>query len=385
MTTLRAFVGIVRNDLLRWLRSPSALTAAILPPMGLALVLYLLSLSVGRQPVALVVQTHNAQARVLAGGFASDTDAYIVHRVDMRQARAELADQLVAAIIRIPPGFSLRDGEQVDLTLNNIDTDFSDDIRRSVTRTVGLFDLNGGHLTDLDADDNVDGHPTVYPVYLTFHQLRKTNVPFARYELVSVLILIVINVGVLGAALLGAQDVESGTARMLLLAPVGSFTIAFGKVVAAILAAWLLLIPVVILGAATGYLTPEAGHWPWLLAVLASTTLFSCGLGLLLGALLRGTRLTALLTLNVATVLFFLGGGFTTIAFLPPWLEHLSRVVPTRYAIQALRQTLFYPSLEGVTKALEILVVSGVCLSLVGSVALVAVIRNAGGSRFARA
>jgi len=372
LSRARPAVAIVRNDVLRWISSPSALGAAILPPVGLAVLLYLLSISVGRQPVALVVQSHSHAAAVLARGFKADTDAYILHRLSMAQAQAELSDQLVAAIIKIPNGFTLATTHgHIDLILNNIDTDFSDDIRRSVTRTLALFDLTRGTMTDLDADDNTDGHPTVYPVYLNFHLLRKTNVPFVQYQLVSVLILIVINVGLLGSALLCAQDIESGSALLLVLSPASSVAIAAGKVIAGVIATWVLLIPVLILGALAGIISPPTAHWPWLLAVLFFTSLFAGGLGLLVGSALRGTRLVAMLSLNAATILFFLGGGFTTIAFLPPWVEHISRVVPTRYAIQAVGQTLFYPDLIGVTQALWILLASAIAAAALGSLAFI--------------
>jgi ABC-2 type transport system permease protein len=51
--------------------------------------------------------------------------------------------------------------------------------------------------------------------------------------------------------------------------------------------------------------------------------------------------------LNASAYLFFLGGGFTTVAFLPHWLQVASRFVPTSYAIEGLRQALFYPDLAG--------------------------------------
>lgn len=39
----------------------------------------------------------------------------------------------------------------------------------------------------------------------------------------------------------------------------------------------------------------------------------------------------------ICTYLFFLGGGFTTIQFLPTWLRRTTTLVPTRYAIDGLR------------------------------------------------
>src|SRR5207237_4460138 len=92
---------------------------------------------------------------------------------------------------------------------------------------------------------------------------------------------------------------------------------------------------------------PSASHAVALIALLIAVTLMTVGLGTLLGVALRDTRLVTITGLNVSAYLFFLGGGFTTVAFLPHWLQIASRLVPNSYAIEGLRQALFYPTLTG--------------------------------------
>jgi ABC-type multidrug transport system permease subunit len=53
--------------------------------------------------------------------------------------------------------------------------------------------------------------------------------------------------------------------------------------------------------------------------------------------------------------IFFLGGGFTTVAFLPEWIQTVSLFVPTSYAIKRLRQALFYPDLIGFERDFAVL------------------------------
>jgi len=84
-----------------------------------------------------------------------------------------------------------------------------------------------------------------------------------------------------------------------------------------------------------------------LVALLGAVTLATVGFGTVLGVALRDTRLVTMTALNASAYLFFLGGGFTTVAFLPHWLQVASRFVPTSYAIEGLRQALFYPDLAG--------------------------------------
>ena len=113
------------------------------------------------------------------------------------------------------------------------------------------------------------------------------------------------------------------------------------------LACVLVLIPAVLVCVWTGIMSPPPGHWPAVIALFACTAACASGLGAALGVLMRGSGNIALGSSVLATYLFFLGGGFTTIAFLPDWLRAVSAFDPMRYAIDGLRQSLFYPDLTG--------------------------------------
>jgi len=74
----------------------------------------------------------------------------------------------------------------------------------------------------------------------------------------------------------------------------------------------------------------------------------SAGIGGLLGAAVRQSSTVTVVAITVSSYLFFLGGGLTTVAFLPSWLQIASHALPTSYAIAAIRQALFYSDLRGV-------------------------------------
>jgi ABC-type multidrug transport system permease subunit len=77
-----------------------------------------------------------------------------------------------------------------------------------------------------------------------------------------------------------------------------------------------------------------------------------------------------MLCLNLSAYLFFLGGGFATVAFLPDWLRTAAAFVPTSYAISALRQVLFYPDLADVGRDLGVLATTAFVSLALGTVAL---------------
>lgn len=368
-STVRAVAG---NDLAAWLRSPWLIAAALAPPLGMAVFIWVLTLAVGRQPVALVVEGNGPQTRRIVELFRDDTEAYVLKEMDAARARQALAAQQVAAVITIPADFDaalLRGQAVVQLDLNNIDLDFADDIRRTVTRTVGSFEAP---ILGLDAGDPFAQFAGPDPYLVTFqeHLLRETTVGFARYEVIPVLILVALTVGMLGTALLCAREFEGRTAKLLLLAPAGRGALIAGKMLGGALAAAAVGAPIVALGAWRGFIAPPPGHWPPLLALLAATIAMAAGLGMLLGTALRRSSLVTMVGLNAAIVLFFLGGGFTTIAFLPGWLQALSRIVPTSYAIAGLRQTLFYPDLLGIGEDLAVLTIAALAAMVLGMAVL---------------
>src|SRR5580704_16968447 len=135
--------GVARNDLAVWMRSPAAIAAALLPALGMGLLVAVLTNSVGQQPVALVVQGQGRLAQRMAKIINGDGDAYLLERMSAADGERALGDQRVAAIIVIPENFdqALSTGNAaVDVYLNNVNIDLADDIRRSVTRSVAEFD-----------------------------------------------------------------------------------------------------------------------------------------------------------------------------------------------------------------------------------------------------
>ena len=95
----------------------------------------------------------------------SDTEGYDLTITNAATANSMLQDEKVAAVITIPSTFDAQVANgtgKVLLTINNVDFDFSDDIRRSVDRSVVEFDAQG-----LVSDELINSSlPNVYHVNL---------------------------------------------------------------------------------------------------------------------------------------------------------------------------------------------------------------------------
>jgi len=395
---MRALWGMARNDLAVWLRSPAAIAAALLPALGMGVLVAVLTNSVGQQPVALVMKGQGPAGTRISKIFKGDADAYLLKETTSAEAERALGQERVAAIIVVPENFDhavARSSAVVDLYLNNIDIDLADDIRRSVARTAAEFDAPQlGLLGELHGPSEGTLMPNPYRVAVAEHDLRDTNVSFLQYQVIPIVILIVISIGLLGTSLLTARDFERGTAKMLVLGPVNTSFLVMGRLLGGALITIALVTPLVALGFVTHHIpycaeesgaplwvtilmsgpcgwilpVPSASHALALVALMLAVTLMTVGLGTLLGVALRDTRLVTMTGLNASAYLFFLGGGFTTVAFLPHWLQIASRFVPTSYAIEGLRQALFYPDLTGFKT--DMIVLTG---SAIGSVVLASV------------
>jgi ABC-type transport system involved in multi-copper enzyme maturation permease subunit len=343
---------MARLDLAVWRRSPWAIAAALIPPLGMLFLVKVLTIAVAAQPIALVVEDLKPQSSLFAEFIRDDTESYILHTSpSLKHASDELAQQRVVAVIDIPKGFDeamARGRAEVPYTLNNVDIDISDDIRRSIDTSVAEFDA-----PQLGSSVPASpGHPAVivpnpYRVDIAETDLRHTDTPFDTYQVLPVLLLLVLTLGVLGGALLGSRDHERRTMTFLRQTPLSRSAFVAGRLLGTLSAMAVFVVPVTVYLTWNGTLNPPKGHWPAFLGILAMTAVLAASLGVLLGSVLRRAAIVSLAGVTVATYLFFLGGGFTTIAFLPEWLRNLSKAIPTRYAIDGMRQSLFYPTYTG--------------------------------------
>jgi ABC-2 type transport system permease protein len=361
-----SLLAIALHDLKRWRKMPLTAICALIPPIAMTLVLITLSLAVTQQPVALVVEGTGPASMQMAQIIKSDTDAYSLTVTNATTANKMLEDEQVAAVITIPSTFDeeVANGTgKVLLTINNVDFDFSDDIRRSVDRSVVGFDDPA-----LVSDESVNASQlNVYHVDLDAQNLRATTVDWETYQLVPTFVLLILNVGLVGTALLCSLDRESKTAHMLVLSPQRSWVLISGRILGGVLACVVIVLPAVLVAVLVGFISPPIGQLPALFGIFLGTALCASGIGAIIGTCVKGSRYVAFLSSMTAIYLFLLGGGFTVIELVPHWLQNLSAFIPTRYSVDALRQALFYPNPAGLPFSLLVLAIYAVICVGVGA------------------
>jgi ABC-2 type transport system permease protein len=362
---MRTVWRIARHDVMRWLRSPALIAATLIPAAGMALMVLALTYAVGRQPVALVVQSHG-EASSKIEELISTSDGFFLVKRSPEAAGNDLKAQKVAAVITIPQGFDAgvaTGTAKVDVLINNVDLDFADDIRRSVSEAVVAYNVDAGKSLNAEEAAEHAGAPTDVPpidrnailgshslqnpygVSVDEFDLRHPDTSFLAYQLIPVLALLALTGGTLVTALALTGERELGTLRLIQVSPARGVTVALGHLVGGAAGAVALLSAVVIPAALFGVLDPPAGRWPMVGGLLLLTSLAATALGVVIGVVCRRTTTAVLLGVNALSASFLLGGGFTTVAFLPEVVQQAAHLTPTYYSVNALREAFFYERL----------------------------------------
>lgn len=346
---------IFRKDFIVWLRNPRGIALSTLPVFSILVIQVLAAAAVGRNPVALVTLDHRPKGNQMHQIFYQ-ADVFDITDASPQQAQALLKNLEVVAVITIPANFTQRvnahENSPVDVTVNNLNLDFTDDVRRSVPDAITQF---------------YEAQGSASPIKLAIHEqdLRRHDVPlFAWNILPTVALLLMVN-GLVNNGNSVAREWETRTIKELLLSPVPRPLIIIGKALAGFVTSLFLALLVLLLGATLGWTQPTSGiYWLTTVLTLALIALMGTGLGVTLGATLRRVQVVTPIAVLVAFYLYFLAGGIGILAFQPIWLQNVAAYVPLTYGIHALQMAVFYSSSELFGR--DVLVLSLSALAAIG-------------------
>ena len=131
----RSLWALYRKDLVVWWGNRATIGASILPVVGFLIIQSIGVAAVGRNPVALVTLDSGPAGQQMRQ-ILYNADVFRLTDATPEQAQGLLHDLKVAAIITIPADFSQRvqaqDPAPVAVVINNLNLDFTNDIRRAV-------------------------------------------------------------------------------------------------------------------------------------------------------------------------------------------------------------------------------------------------------------
>jgi ABC-2 type transport system permease protein len=328
---VRSIWIICRHTISVWVRNRSLIVASLVPPIAFLVAGFFAAAAVSHSPVALVTQDPGPQGQLMAQ-IIHQSDVFRIVDASPEQAQKLFKDIRVAAIVTIPSDFtekiSKNNTTAVDFEINNLNLDFTNDIRRSIPTAITEF-------------YKAQGPGSPIKVTMQEQDLRHYDIELFQYQVVPILLLMILITGLVNTTVSTAREYESRTIKEVLLAPVSDRDIALGKILAGFLIGFCSGLLEVGICWFFGWLDLSAWQYlPTALLVIALTSLMAAHA----------------VSTNTALPLFFLAGGVGVLAFEPHWLQDIAAFVPLTYANHALQMAMFYSSTDQLGRDLSVLV-----------------------------
>ena len=326
---LRVIWACMKKDILSALAERTGTIAAVFIPVNFMVLLSLFALSGGQAPTAVVMHDTGPYAQQFYDAMAH------AHSFRLQTANTQEAENLIqggriVAVVTIPADFDTRlqhkQPVQVDVQVNNLNTDFTNDIRRAVPLSITTF--------------YGKAFPHLVTVTTREHDLHAQDTDYIPYLMVSVLVLGLMMGGLLQSGLPAAAEWETATIKELLLSPANRWAISVGKMLGALVMS---LTSVVVLLAVLIFLV---GVWPvnWgeVIGFTLLTLIIFIAWGTLLGTLLKQRPAFIALASGSSVSLFFISGPLGPLSFFNNQVTPvLAKSFPMYYAV-VLQQHAFH-------------------------------------------
>jgi ABC-2 type transport system permease protein len=315
------FTAALGVQLRAFRRTPVTTLLVLALPLNLLLLLSLFALTGYHAPTGLVLGEDTPLARAYVEALRDTHNSFDLRPMSLPAAQHRLQQGRLVAIIEIPPGFDagVRAGRTtpVNLTVDNVNLDLTEDVRRAVPAAAAIFASRAGFPeVRLSARlRNVLPHDTGYVAYLGVS---------------AVALAACIAGGVLGGTVT-AREWEVGAARLLAVAPRGPASVLAGRLAAAAIvgfAASLVTALVVWFGYGVTPLHPFE-----VLGALAVTVAAATAIGGVIGAKVRRVMPIAPLLVGGLLPFYLDSGALEPQRFDGPWLFAAAHLSPTYYGV----------------------------------------------------
>src|SRR5216684_5808883 len=211
---LRVIWACARKEIKSALTERLSTVLGIFLPVNFLVLLSLFALSGGLAPTAVVMADSGPLAQQFYNAMAH-AHSFRLQPAGAQQAQALLQAGQIVAVVTIPADFDakLQAGQpvQLDVQINNLNTDFTNDIRRAVPLSISSF--------------YAQAFPRVVNVTAAEHDLWPQDTDYIPYLTVSILVVALMVGGLLQAGTAAAREWENATIKELLLSPASRWAI----------------------------------------------------------------------------------------------------------------------------------------------------------------
>ena len=319
--SLRAVLGAAQAEWIQLVRSPLMVLLTIVQGVTFVLLVSLFGLTGSRAPTALIDHDHGPYAQQFIKNLQQAHHSFALRFMDEATSMAAVHHGNLVAVITIPPGFSsaIARGRTmpVNVVVDNIDTDMTDDIQRALPSAIVAFGR--------------DAHLPGIHVQTREHDLIDHDTDFIPYLVLSALILDALIIAGTLSAVAVAREYESGTAALVALSPVHPIMPLFGRVLATnavSVLAMLVTTSVVVFGYGVVPKHPLA-----MAAVLLVCIVIFGAVGAALGSVIRRTLPVASLIFGISLPLYLNSGSYEPARFDGQLIWISAHFSPVYYAV----------------------------------------------------
>ena len=353
---LRVIWACMKKEIQSALTQRIGTMIGVILPVNFLILMSLFAISGGQAPTAVVMQGRGSYARAFYDAMAH-AHSFRLQTASAQEAQGLLQTGKIVAVVTIPADFDARvrqnQSVQMDVQINNLNTDFTNDIRRAVPLSITSF--------------YGKAFPHLVTVTMKEHDLHAQDTDYLPYLTVSILVVALLVGGLLQAGVPAAAEWERATIKELLLSPASRFAIMVGKMAGALvmsLASVVVILAILVLLYGVWPL-----HWGEVIGGTLLTIVIFIAAGTLLGTLVKRIQAFVALAIGSSIPLFFISGAFGPLSFYGRGngvvLTALAKSFPMSYAI-VLQQHAFH-GFETNTYGLgtNILILCGYALGLI--------------------
>src|SRR5260370_3496316 len=141
-SSLRVIWACLKKDLKSALSEPLFTLVSIILPLTVLVLMSLLVVSGGLAPTAVVMQDSGPLAQQFYAAM-SQAHSFVLQQANAEQANALIEQGRIVAVVTIPADFDTRIRQHqsgaVGMNVNNLTTDFTNDIRRALPLSITSF------------------------------------------------------------------------------------------------------------------------------------------------------------------------------------------------------------------------------------------------------
>jgi ABC-type transport system involved in multi-copper enzyme maturation permease subunit len=354
---IRVIWAMALKDIKSSLTERAFMLTSIIIPINFLLLFLLFALTGGQAPTAVVLEDSGPYAQQLLLAM-EHSHSFIIQQTTASNAQKLMRSGQIVAIVTVPSDFdtALKNGKHIELpvVVNNLNVDFTNDIRRAVPLAITSFYANSFPNQVVVKAQEID----------TYSQ----DTGYVQYLVVSLMVVSVMLGGLLQAGSNAAREYEKGTIKELMLAPASLWAVQTGKILGALV---LNSLPVAITIIVIVFLIGVwPMHWSELFGFVLLLMLTFVAAGTLIGTLIRRRQAVIPLSIGLSIPIFFISGAFGPATWGDPITGLVAQLQPVYYGIAVFQHAFHNFTTTSTGPSVDGLILIGFAVAMVAGSAI---------------